>query len=207
MTPPRLRIHGTLALLFFAAHATWHVTHGTAWDLLWACNVSMPVLVVGCLLPSARLCASAVLILSYGTPMWILDLATGASMIPTSPLVHVAAPIVAVDAIRRLGWPKHTWAVACGMTLALLGVCRLVTPPPANVNLAFRIHDGWERWFSSHPLYLACMWTGSALVFLLVDLAARAALVRLRSSTRSGGSLGERHPVPRDGLDPRRSIP
>lgn len=178
--PRALALHGALTLLFYVAHAAWHLSHGSGWDLLWACNASMPLLVVGCFVPSARLVATAVLVLSYGTPAWLFDLATGASMIPTSPLVHVAAPVVAIDAVRRLGWPRGTWLFACAVTLALLGLARAVTPAAANVNLAFRVHDGWEGRFSSHPVYLACMWAASAVVFFAVE----SVVVRLRPSSR-----------------------
>jgi hypothetical protein len=165
---------GALALVFYAAHATWHVAHGSPWDLVWVCNVSMPALVLGCFLERARLVAGAVMVLCYGTPMWLLDLATGPdTMVLTSPLVHVGGLVVGGLAVRRLGWPKFTWALTAAATALLLLVSRLATPPRENVNLAFRVHGGWEQVFPSHVLYVALMWLAGAVVFLLVELAAR----------------------------------
>jgi hypothetical protein len=179
-----VRALGGLALLFYAAHATWHVVHGSAWDLLWVCNASMPVLVLGCFFAKARLVAGAVMILSYGTPMWLLDLMTGpSSMIITSPLVHVGGLVVGGLAVRRLGWPRLTWAFTAAATALLLFLSRLVTPPRDNVNLAFRVHDGWEHIFPSHILYVAMMWLASAVVFLIIELLARRLLVPSRSVT------------------------
>src|SRR6185437_16503982 len=80
---------GALAVLLYLPHAAWHVVHGTAWDLLWACNVAMPLLAFGCFLAHARMCVCAFLFLLYGTPMWLLDLVAGGGMVLTSPLLHL----------------------------------------------------------------------------------------------------------------------
>lgn len=172
-----LRVLGLFAALFYAAHAGWHIAHGHPWDLLWACNVSMPVLIAGCFLRSARLVAATFMILMYGTPIWILDLMTGSNMVLTSPLVHFGGPVLAALAARRLGWPKSSWIVAGAITLAALFLSRLITPSSENVNLAFRVHQGWERYFSSHPVYVALMWTSSTFVFFVVELVARRVLL------------------------------
>jgi hypothetical protein len=180
---------GVLALAFYAAHAGWHVSHHLAWDLFWVCNVSMPLLVLGCILEQSRLAASAVMILAYGTPLWTLDLLTGGQLVITSPLIHVGGLVIGGFAVGRLGWPRGTWAIASLLTAALLLFSRLVTPPDANVNLAFRVHEGWESLFPSHILYVVLMWTGSAVVFALVELGARRLLVR--SSAASPRALAQ----------------
>ena len=79
---------GVVTLLFYAAHVAFHVSRGTSGDLIWACNVAVPMLAIGCFARAPRLVASAVLWLSYGAPMWILDIATGDNFIPTSILTH-----------------------------------------------------------------------------------------------------------------------
>jgi hypothetical protein len=162
-------VFGVVTLLFYAAHVAFHVSRGTSGDLLWACNVAVPMLAIGCLLRAPRLVASAVLWLSYGAPMWILDITTGGDFVPTSILTHFGGLAIGVVVIRRLGWPRHSWLVACGGTALLLGLTRLVGSPERNANLAFRVHDGWERWFASHPVYLAMMWLASAVVFFAVE--------------------------------------
>jgi hypothetical protein len=42
--------------------------------------------------------------------------------------------------------------------------------------LAFRIHDGWEKHFSSHAFYLAVMIGGSSVVFFVVETIVRRVL-------------------------------
>ena len=105
-----------------------------------------------------------------------IDLATGAGMILTSVFVHFGCLAIGFLAVRRLGWPRHTWLVATGASLVPLVLARIFTPPGPNVMLAFRIHDGWEKHFSSHAQYLAVMIGGSAVVFFVVEMLARRAL-------------------------------
>jgi hypothetical protein len=168
---------GALALLFWAIHAGNHVFfRHTAHDLLWVCNLAPVVLVLGCFTKSARLCAIATCWLSYGMPIWLVDLATGASMIPTSVLTHFGCLAVGFLAVRHLGWPRNTWLVATLASLLPLALARLLTPPEPNVMLAFRVHDGWEKHFSSHAVYLAIMIAGSAVVFFVVETIARRVL-------------------------------
>lgn len=170
---------GVTALLFWSAHAAFHLARGTAGDLLWACNVAVPVLAIGCFLRSGTLCACAVMCLAFGLPMWALDLATGGDFVPTSLLTHVGGLALGAVAVRRLGWPRGSWRLACGGTALLVAVTRLVGSPERNANLAFRVHDGWERHFASHLPYLAAMWLASAVAFFVLERAAsRMRLVR-----------------------------
>src|SRR5689334_15091168 len=77
-----------VSLGFYVIHASSHIRRGTPGDLLWACNVAVPMLVVGCLVGASRdvrarrriaspLCAVALSWLAYGLPLWLLDIATG----------------------------------------------------------------------------------------------------------------------------------
>jgi hypothetical protein len=165
---------GVLALLFWAIHAANHVfIRHTAYDLLWTCNVATALLALGAFLRNARLCAIALCWLAYGTPIWLLDLATGAGMIPTSPLTHFGGLALAVIAVRKLGFPRWSWAWAVGASLVLVVLARILTSAQHNVMLAHRVHDGWEKYFSSHPTYFVVMMAGSAVVFFVVETLAR----------------------------------
>ncbi|MBX3264181.1 MAG: hypothetical protein KIS78_37185 [Labilithrix sp.] len=165
--------HGAAALACWMIHGGNHVLRGTAHDLLWACNVAVPVLALGCFRGARTACAIPLLWLSFGTPIWLIDLATGAGLIPTSLFVHVIAPLIGIAAVRRLGWPPRAWLSATMASAGLLLLTRLVGAPEPNVNLAFRIHDGWERAFGSHALFLATLLGASAVVFVAVDAGAR----------------------------------
>ncbi len=131
---------------------------------------------LGLLARQRRLAALGVSWIAFGTPMWILDLATGGELIVTSFATHGVAPVAGWLGLRprlrgqgEAGWPTRTWLQATGASVALLLVTRLATPPSANVNLAFAVAPGWERWFPSHPIYLALLVAIAALTFYVVE--------------------------------------
>jgi hypothetical protein len=171
---------GVITLVFWAIHAGNHVFfRHTAYDLLWVCNIAPVVLAAGCFRRDARLSAIGTAWLSYGMPIWLVDLATGANMIRTSVFTHFGCLAIGFIAVRRLGWPRRTWLLATIASLVPLALARFFTPPEPNVMLAFRVHDGWERYFSSHVFYVAVMIAGSAAVFFVVELVVR----RIHGST------------------------
>ena len=164
----RLRGSAAVVLACWCAHAVHHVARGTPLDLLWACNVAVPILALGLLLGAPLPSAVALLWLSFGTPVWLVDLATG------------------VIGMRRLEWPRRAWLAASLASVVLLAVSRLVGEPGPNVNLAFRIHPGWERLFGTHPRQLAALLLASTLVFFFVDHAVRRLLERAKRGARTG---------------------
>ncbi len=178
----RLPWHGVTALGCWMIHGGNHLLRGTGHDLLWACNVAVPLLALGCFSGARLMCAIAVLWLSFGTPIWALDLATGAGLIPTSVFVHLVAPIVGVAAVRRLGWPPRAWVAATMASALLLVVTRFTSSPRANVNLAFRVHDGWEKYFASHAVFVGLLLCGSAVLFFAIDTVVARLLGQRRAS-------------------------
>jgi hypothetical protein len=158
-----------LSFVAFALHAALHVWRSEAHDLLWACNVAPLVLSAGCVLRRARLAAIALLWLVIGTPLWAIDLATGADLVATSPLVHVGVPVVAFVALRRLGFPRGSWYRALFAFLALALLTRLVTSPAHNVNLVFAVWAGWETYFPRHEVYFTFLLAVGALGFFVTE--------------------------------------
>jgi hypothetical protein len=170
MTSSRtLRICAVLAATAFVIHGGGHVLRGTAHDLLWICNVAPVLLAAGALFENATAVAIATLWLGYGTPMWLLDLATGANMIVTSPLPHVLCPIVGVVAARKLGVPRLAWLRATAALVLVLVAARLLTPPEPNVNLVHAVWKGWETYFPRHDAYVLFGLVSSAFTFFVVE--------------------------------------
>jgi hypothetical protein len=172
----RLPLFGLLALGCFVVHAGHHVLSGRAPHALWACHVAALSIAAGCFLGQSSLVAVGILWLSFGNPLWVLDLSTGGEFIPTSLFTHVGALIVGVVAIRRLGWPKHAWPLAVIAFVALMGLTRLLTSPQDNVNLAFRVSDGWEQTFPSYAPYFLLLAATAALTFFVAERLWRRAL-------------------------------
>jgi hypothetical protein len=77
----------------------------------------------------------------------------GGEIIPSSFLSHLGGLALGVLAVRRLGWAPGAWWMALAGQVAMLLVSRVVTPAERNINLAFRVWEGWEDWFPSYALY------------------------------------------------------
>lgn len=167
---------GALALACYGVHAVFHVARGHASDALWACHVATLLVSLGAFLEQARPAAIGILWLSFGNALWVLDLSTGGEFFPTSLLTHVLGLGVGLVVVKKLGWPYPSWWRAALAFLALLVVTRAVTPPAENVNLAFSVATGFERWFPSYLAYLAMLIAVGALTFLVVELGLRKAL-------------------------------
>jgi hypothetical protein len=52
------------------------------------------------------------------------------------------------------------------------------TPPPENINIAFRVWDGWEKVFPDFQVYRLFLLAVTAALFWAVERAARRFLAR-----------------------------
>jgi hypothetical protein len=184
------RTLGLLAVAFSFAHAAEVLFRGAWSDLLWLCNIASLLLAAGCLWPAPALNAVGVSWLFFGVWLWLLDLLTGGELMPTSILTHVGSPVVGVLAARRLGWPRGAWWKAVAGEGLLIALTRLLTPEAANVNLAFRVWQGWEERFPNHTRYLALLLASTGAVYFVIELLALRLVARrepacaISSSTR-----------------------
>jgi hypothetical protein len=170
---------------FFAAQVVvYQALGGSPWEALWLCHVSNPVLAAGLLLRSRLVVATALLWLVFGTGAWMLNVATGESLIWTSLLTHLGGLAVAAFGIWRLGFPAGTWISA----LALFGACQLLsrwlTPAELNLNLAHRVWRGWEGMFPSYSWYLVLVYGVAGALFVTIERLARSLV---GSTERKGG--------------------
>jgi hypothetical protein len=152
-----MRVLGIVALLFYAVHAAVHVQRGQPYNMLWACHVAALLVGFGLLLRNATLNAIGLLWSCFGLALWLLDVFTGGEFIPTSTLTHAGAFALGIYGVRRLGTPRQLALKTVAAFVALCVLCRLATPPELNVNLAFRVADGWTPYFPSYPLYAAML--------------------------------------------------
>jgi hypothetical protein len=176
---PRL---GGLALAFYAIHASTHLRLGQPEHLLWACHLAVVLVAGGLLSGSPTWNAIGLSWILVGDALWLLDLASGAELLPTSPLTHVGGLVLAVIGVRSLGMPKGVWWQAALLLAALQLATRLLTPAEANVNVAFRVWSGWEEVFPSYRRYLASSYAILLAVFLVIERATRRLLAADRTS-------------------------
>ena len=158
-----------MALGCYAVHAGFHLLHNRPEDLLWACHLGAALVGIGLLVASANVSGVGTLFLCLGTPLWLMDLAGGGEFYPTSCFTHLGGLVIGLYATRWLGVPCGLWWKAVVALVALILVCRLVTPPQANVNVAFGIYPGWEQYFHSHLIYLVTMIGMAAGYFFITE--------------------------------------
>jgi hypothetical protein len=176
------------AVLCYAGHAGgYYVRVGQPAGALWACHIGTLLIALGAALRAPRLNAVGVSWLALGTPVWLLDLSTGAGLIPTSLLTHVGGTALGCVGVARMGFPRGTWWRALAGIVALQQVTRLVAPPSGNVNVAFIIHPGWEAHFSSYGRYWLAMTLLTGVVFAAAEVVFR---LLARATGRGGATAG-----------------
>ena len=164
---------GLAALVCYAIHAAFHVINGRPEEVLWMCHLGAALVGIGLFFSSAVTNGIGTLFLCVGTPLWLMYLSGGGEFYPTSCFPHLGGLVIGLYGVRRLGLRSGTWWKAVTALITLILVCRLVTPPAANVNVAFAIYPGWERFFPSHPIYLATMMAQAAVYFFICEYSLR----------------------------------
>jgi hypothetical protein len=159
------------ALACYAVHAAVHLRRGEPYDLLWACHLAVLLVAAGLWFGRPTLNAIGLLWACFGLPIWLLDAFTGGEFMPTATLTHVGALAIGLWGVRALGGVRGSAWKALAAYLGLWVLTRAVTPPSANVNLAFHVHTGWEHRFPSYPAYFALLLVAGALTFALAELA------------------------------------
>jgi hypothetical protein len=173
---------GLAALSCYAIHAGFHILNGRPEEVLWMCHLGAALVGAGLLIGSPITNGIGTLFLCIGTPLWVMYLAGGGEFYPTSTFPHVGGLAIGLYGVRRFGLPSGTWWKAVAALVALILVCRFITPARANVNVAFAIYPGWETIFPSHLIYIAVLMIQSAGYFLFCEFAARRWFVRDRAS-------------------------
>lgn len=163
---------GSLAILFYLIHAAYWLRQGIPANILWACHIATLLVGVGLLVRQPRLTAVGLSWLILGTPLWLLDLLSH-PLYPTSLFTHVGGLVIGVWGVWRYGFPRHTWLWALVGLAILQQICRWITPPAENVNLAFAVFEGWEEMFPHYGRYLLLLASLAAAAFYALEQVAQ----------------------------------
>jgi hypothetical protein len=146
----RFRLLGLLPLIFFLVQAAHYWRVGGMGNLLWMCNVGNVLLAIGLLSGRRELIRATAIWTIPGLAVWIRYVVGHYETFLSSVFVHVGALVVGLIAVRVVRMDRIAWVYAFVWYLILQVAARLITNPELNVNVAFRIQNGWEQTFSSY---------------------------------------------------------
>ena len=162
-----------VAFACYGAHAVELVRRYPWSNLLWSCNVAALMLAVALAVGWPRAVAAAAMLLGVGDVFWLLDIKAGGELLVTAPLTHGLSFALALRACRTTGVPPGSWLVATAVMVLATLAARLAGPASENVNLAFAIPSGYEKYFPGHAAYLALNASWIAGAFYAIERLAR----------------------------------
>lgn len=146
----RFRLLGLLPVIFFLAQTVHYWRVGGMGNLLWMCNVGNLLLAGGLLCGRRELIRAAAIWTIPGLGIWIRFVVLEYDYVFSSLLAHVGGIVIGLIALSRVRMDRIAWAYAFAWYLFVQLAARLITAPELNVNVAFRIQNGWEQTFSSY---------------------------------------------------------
>lgn len=175
------QILGLLAISFYFVYTGYSYSKGTLSNALWVCHIGCLLVGLGLLSGIPQINASGFFLLVVGNFGWALYLLAGGELILPSTLTHIGGILIGVYGVYKLGIPKFTFLYAI-LGFALLQIlARLTTGSSENVNLAFRIQEGWENYFHSHLAYLVFIYALLTFSFYGLEFSIRKIIHRLDS--------------------------
>ena len=166
---PRSEVLGAIAIASYVIHASVHLSNGNPHHLVWMCHIASLLVGFGLLCRSPNANVIGFLWSCFGTPLWILDLATGGEPYVTAALTHGSGVIIGFIGVQRLGLPRAAAVKAVAAYVPLWALTRAVTPPSANVNVAFSVHGGSQTWFTSYPPYFVMLLGFGLVTFIVIE--------------------------------------
>lgn len=131
--------------------------------MLWLCHVSSLLLAAGLFLNRPVLIRVATFWMITGLFIWICYVVAGGEWILTSLFIHVGGVIVGLVALHIVRADRTAWLYALAWFLLVQQVSRMVAPTELNVNVAHRVYDGMDKYFSAYWQYWLASTMGVAI--------------------------------------------
>jgi len=105
--------------------------------------------------------------LRYVVSEWFHYATLDWSAVASSTLAHLGGLGLGLAVLRRVSINRQAWIYAVIWYLMMQLLSRIVTPPELNVNVSYRIYEGWQGHFSSYFRFwvvltlavAACLWS------------------------------------------------
>jgi len=164
---------GSAAVVFYCAHAATWLLRGAPANLLWACHLGCLLIGIAVLSNCPVLNAVGVHWLALGNILWCINLAGGGEFIFTSQLTHLGGLLIGLWYARQAGYARGSWLAALAGITALHLLSGFITPEKENINLSFRVHEGWEQFFPRFQVYRLVLLASAAVLFYALERALR----------------------------------
>ncbi len=152
-TSVRFRLFGFVPLVIYLAHFRYNWSLGNPDHGLWMCHISNLSMGLGLLFAQPVLLRLGAVWIIPGIPLWIMEMTqTGHTPVITF-VSHLGGVTVALIALRRVRADRFAWLYGMGCYLAIQHLCRLVTRPELNVNVAHTMYQGWDKAFGAYWQY------------------------------------------------------
>ncbi len=172
----RLKILGVLPLTFYGIFVFEQAILGKPTNALWACQVANIFVGISYLLLSPGINGIAFCVLAYGNILWVIYLIGGGFFSIGSLLTHLFGGGLSLILVLKKGLPKNSWWKSGLFILLMFFVSKFFSNPRENVNLAFRVEDGWESQFPNYTSYLLLIYSSMLISFFLVEKIVRKGL-------------------------------
>lgn len=203
---PRLR---WLALVWLTVYVPSYASAYGWTNFLFLCNLGVAITCAGALAGDRLLLSSQAVAAPVIGLAWALDagwrVATGAHLYGATAymwedryplftrllsLYHLAWPVIAVLAVRRVGYDRRGWGLQAGIAALALAASRAFTAPADNVNFAF-VDPLFGLAFEPALLHLALIWAGLAFAAYGATHALLARAFGLAGAPRAGDRATE----------------
>ncbi len=160
----QMRWLGFVPLALFIIRLMDYVKWNTPEQMMWSCHIANLLLAVGLFFafPLALRVGSLWAIL--GLLPWALDMFTTRIIWPVSWLSHLGGAALGFWILYQWRAERNTWWQALLWFLGLQQLCRFVTKPELNVNVAHHSYGATQTWFTSYWQY----WLVSSLLAAVV---------------------------------------
>lgn len=149
-------ILGSIILIIVFWHIVDTILNYTPQMLLYVCYTSNIILGIGIFLNSSNMIGIGVGWLLIGFPLWLIDSILFKDVQISGMFFHVVSLIIGLYLLKYHKISSLICAPAIIIALVLFVFSRLFTNPEYNINAAFRIYQGWEKYFTNYHLYFSC---------------------------------------------------
>lgn len=148
---------GILAVSFYLLYVVYFASKGQAYNALWVCHLGCLLIGIGLLAKNKMINSAGLIWISAGIPLWILNFLSGAEPPVVSFLTHCGGFFLGLSGVFILGIKRRVWVFATTGMILYSACTRFFTPPSQNINLAYSIWPGWEKYFLSFPLFISAV--------------------------------------------------